>query len=499
MVTKDRSVFAKYTDPQTFAKIVEYDTVSQMWQRCINEYAELPAIVEDDKQYTYAQLEEDAALLRGCLGTTPKRVAIYCPNSYDFVKAFMASATAGHVALVLPPQLPAMAVLQICKGYGIQVLLYHPAMEEAVAQVKAGLPELQALCTNLCTGEKLPLQACSAKTPCVVMFTGGTTGKSKGALLSNGAVMQGVVNGCYGYQDVFFQRYLLVLPFSHVFGLIRNMLTVLYTGGNLCICKNNADMFKLAAGFKPQILVAVPAMAEMALSLSKKFGRMMLGDEMKYIICGAAAVAPYLVKEYAQYGITLFPGYGLTETANLVSGNPECQTHPASVGIPYPNQELRFVDGELWLKGKNLFEGYMGPVEEQSFEDGWFKTGDLAHLDEDGFLYITGRIKEIIVLSNGENISPAEVEAHFNELDFVQDSQVFEDADGSLALEIVPRMAVLAGMEDAQAYMLEELKQVNNLLPSYQRVNRIAVRDQDFERTPSMKIVRYKKCSGQDN
>ena len=239
--------------------------------------------------------------------------------------------------------------------------------------------------------------------------------------------------------------------------------------------------------------------AEMALTLSKKFGRNMLGEDMKYIICGAAAVAPYLIEEYRKLGITLFPGYGLTESANLVSGNPECAEKPESVGIPYPHQELRIENGELWLKGRNIMQGYIAEPEEASFEDGWFRTGDLVRLDEDGFLYITGRIKEVIVLPSGENISPAELEAKFNELTFVQDSQVFEDLTENgahiLALEIVPRATELAALgENPNEAMLEKLHEVNAALPSYARVSRIVIRDSDFARTPSMKIVRYRKC-----
>ncbi len=499
MITQNRNVFAKYTDAETFERIVEMDSVSEMWQRCLSDYPSLPAIVDEGKEYSYEAVEADAAALRACIangaGAEKKRIALYCPNSYDFVKAFIAIVTAGHTAVVLPPQLPAMAVFGITAQYGVDTLLYAPALEANIAEVRAKLPHVRLIATDTACEEKLPLVPCAASVPCVIMFTGGTTGKSKGALLSNGAVMQGVVNGCYGYPDVFHQRYLLILPFSHVFGLIRSLLTVLYTGGTVCICRNNADMFRDAAAFRPQILVSVPAVVEMALALSKKFGRMMLGADMKYIICGAAAVAPYLIKEYAALGITLFPGYGLTESANLVSGNPECQAKPESVGIPYPNQELRFENGELWLKGKNLFSEYLGIDQNETFEDGWFKTGDLAHLDEDGFLYITGRIKEIIVLSNGENISPAEVEAHFNKLSFVRDSQVFEDEDGTLALEVLPREAEIAaiGAEDPKAYMTEQLKAANRQLPPYQRVNRIAIRDTDFDRTPAMKIIRYKK------
>ncbi len=497
MKTQDRSVFSQYTDPETFSRIVEMDSVSELWARCVHDYADLPAILDNGETHSYARLEEDAAALRYALAADRKpsgrRIALLAPNSYAFVKAFLAITTSGHTAVILPPQLPDMAVMGICAQYGCDTLLYAEALSAKTAPVKEKLPHVRCLAIEApVTGTRAAI-SCAAETPCAILFTGGTTGKSKGALLSNRAVMQGVVNGCYGYREVFHQRYLLILPFSHVFGLIRSLLTVLYTGGSLFICRNNADLFRDAAAFAPEILVAVPAMAEMALALSKKFGRNMLGPSLKYIICGAAAVAPYLVCEYASLGVTLFPGYGLTESANLVSGNPESLTRPDSVGIPYPNQELKFVDGELWIKGKNLFDGYPAS-EEAAFEDGWFKTGDLAHLDEDGFLYITGRTKEIIVLANGENISPAELEAEFCKLSFVRDSLVSETEDGGLLLEVTLRDAEMAKLtsDDPRAYVLAELSRINNTLPSHCRVNRIELRDTDFARTPSMKIVRNK-------
>ena len=156
------------------------------------------------------------------------------------------------------------------------------------------------------------------------------------------------------------------------------------------------------------------------------------------------------------------------------------------------------MDGELWLRGKNMMDGYVGGDENGFDEEGWFHTGDLVRQDESGLLYITGRIKEIIVLSNGENISPAELEGHFNALPFIQDSQVFETVtDGGrhiLALEVVPRQTVLAKLpvENPKRFIIGELEKVNQSLPSFQRVTRITVRDSDFARSPSMKIVRYK-------
>lgn len=496
-----RELFRKYTDAETFSKIKDYDTVSEMWLNCVKEYADNTAIVDNGSSYSFTQLEADTADFRASLKADDAiRVGIYAANSYDFVKAYLAVVTMGYTAVILPAQLDAMTVFGCCMKFGINKLVYQPELKDNTAIVAAKRPDIELVSIDAKSGKSENAVITSGKTPCVVMFTGGTTGKSKGALLNNAAVMQGTVNGCYGYKDVFNQRYLLVLPLSHVFGLIRNLMTSLYTGSALYICRNNKDMFKDIAVFRPTIMVMVPALAEMAMTLSKKFGKNMLGDDLKSIICGAANVPPYLIGEYDKMGIALLGGYGLTESANLVSGNPESLSKPESVGIPYPNQELRFENGELWLKGKNMMDGYIGE-EEDAYEDDWFKTGDLVKMDDDGFLYITGRIKEIIILSNGENVSPAEVEAKFNALDVIMDSQVFEDIaeNGShiLALEVVPRATEIAklGLENPGEYITKELEKVNNSLLPYQRVSKITIRDKDFERTPSMKIVRYKKCN----
>ncbi|MBQ1684909.1 MAG: AMP-binding protein [Clostridia bacterium] len=494
--------FRRYTNAETFDKIVDYGTITAMWKHCAEEYSELTAIEFDGEKYSYKTLDDDAAALRSAIrgaGVQPlERVALIAANSYDFVRAYLAVVTAGCTAVVLPAHLDETAVFGCMMKLGAKALVYQPALEQKTAFAKQRIPRAAFIPADAKGESAVPVYEAAEADPCMIMFTGGTTGKSKGALLNHGAVMQGTVNGCYGYEQVFFHRMLLVLPLSHVFGLIRNLLAALYTGSTLFICKNNQDMFRDIAAFRPTMLVVVPALAEMALMLSKKFGRNMLGPDMKYIICGAAAVAPYLVGEYGKMGIALFPGYGLTESANLVSGNPECAERPDSVGLPYPNQELRIQNGELLLRGRNMLDCYVGE-DEQAWQDGWFHTGDLARFDDDGFLYITGRIKEVIVLDNGENISPAELEARFNALDFIQDSQVFEDVDEGgrhfLALEVVPRMTELASLGENPMKAIEDaLWEVNSKQLPAERVSRIVIRDKDFERSPSMKILRYKKC-----
>ena len=314
------NVFARYTSPETFAKITDYTCVNQMWQEAAANFRDNVALV-DEQAYTFGQLDEMVASFRGLLaqkGVKPGDVVgMYLPNCVEFAKAYLAITTMGACAVLLPPHLDNMTVFGCSMKFGMKALVYGGALEEKLDIVKMKNPTLPLIEGGENGTQQLPGVDCPGPAVCTVLFTGGTTGKSKGAKLSHQAVMEGVKNGCYGVWDVFEQRYLLVLPLTHVFGLIRNLLTSLRTGSTLFICKNNKDMFRDIAVFKPTIMVLVPALAEMALNLSKQFGRNMLGESMKTIICGAAAVAPYLVTEYQKLGITLLPGYGLTESANL--------------------------------------------------------------------------------------------------------------------------------------------------------------------------------------
>lgn len=496
-IKADNHSFDKYTDIASLAKIKVYRNVTAMWENCMKHYADKPA-VSDIENLTYGQIDSKVASFRGVLAENGVKegdfVGMQIPNSADFVKSYLAITTLGAVAVLLPPQLDAKTVFgcsMMC-GPKFKALVYSEETKQNTEIVKSQKPDVPLIAVSS-EGTAVPAVDVEPEVPCCVVFTGGTTGRSKGVLLSHLAVMTGARNGCYGCHDIFGEKYFLVLPLTHVFGLIRNLMTCLLTGSSIFICRNTQDMFKQIPVFKPTIMVLVPALAELALNISKQFGKNMLGPDLKYIICGAAVVSPYLVKEYAAMGISLFPGYGLTESANLVSGNPESAKKPEAVGYLYPDMQVRIENGELWLKGPNMLTCYIGNPEENeaAFSDGWFKTGDLVRFDEEGMLYITGRTKEIIVLPNGENVSPAEIETRFNEIDAVQDSLVYEE-NGKLVLEVFPRSVILKknGITDTEGYLKKEIDRVNAKLLPYQRISKIVIRDKDFVRSPSMKILR---------
>lgn len=501
MARIEKNLFVDYTAPNVFDSLKVIETMGEL-MLMVKEYGNKTAVIDGEASYSFAELDKRAGSFRAILRENGIKkgdaVGVLCPNSFDYIAVSMAIMSYGGVAVLLPVQLDDKTVFGCSMKFGMSALVYSPALKEKTGVAAKMNPALKLIASDTDTDDYEAIADIKPEDGAAVVFTGGTTGQSKGALLSHRALAQGTRNGCYGYGDPMDQRYFLVLPLTHIFGFVRNMLTALYTNSTLYICKDLKNMFREMPVYKPTLLVTVPALAEMALNVTKMMSPIVLGGELKTMICGAAVVYPYLAKEYEKLGVTLCAGYGMTETANLVSGNPETMTYPESVGYMYEGQDYKIVDGELLLKGANLFTEYYRDPEANAAafdEEGYFKTGDLVRFDEDGRLYIVGRCKEIIVLSNGENISPAELETKFCELDCIQDALIYLDRSSGmeqLVLEVLPRTSVLKekGIEDAEAYCTEQLWEVNKTLYDYQKINKIIIRKEDFARTPAMKIKR---------
>ena len=279
---------------------------------------------------------------------------------------------------------------------------------------------------------------------------------------------------------------------------IAGMAGCFYSGNLLFTAEDmKATIGKLPV-IKPTLLVIVPGICDILSGLVKMYGPQFLGGELRMIISGAANVPPRLVDIFTKLGVEFCFGYGLTETANLTSANADAVRKPTSIGRIYPGQETKLVDGELLVKGDNVFSGYYkDPVRtaEAFTEDGWFRTGDLCRFDDEGFLYITGRIKNLIILPNGENVSPESLEEPFYADPCVRDAMVKEDdLNGAkvIAIEILPFMPAFDGKtpEEIHAYMQALVDKVNATLPTTHRIIKMTVRTEDFKRTGSMKVAR---------
>ncbi len=490
---QENSAFAPYMDAADCARIQRPETIAALVAK-FTEYGAHEAAAWTNETRSYGELASDIARTRGYLVSQGlsggARVGLLMMNDYHFLRLFYALTTLGCVAVPFMINTPPDALKALIQKSELSAFVYGAPFQPLIEGLSASAPALRFLAAADCgLGESAPADpALTADTPAVILYTSGTTGRPKGAVLSHGALMRGAYNGCFGYRDVFFQRYYALIPFAHVFGLVRCLLTAHLTGSLLYLCLDMKAFIRDLPAAQPTIMVLVPALAELLYSVGKGYGMQALGGRLRLIIAGGAPVSPMLMQRFSDLGVTVAPGYGLTETANLVSGNPDSGRKPDSVGLIYADQEYRLAGGELWLRGDNLMLGYFNdPVETAAaMQDGFFRTGDLARVDEEGYLYITGRIKNLIILANGENVSPEELENLVCALPIVKDCLVKEDKNDFgvpvIAAEVFADAAAAKaqGLQDVQSAVEAGIQAINRKLPSYKQIVKITLTDHDF-------------------
>ena len=475
-------------------------TVPEYLESIARRWADRPALSDDNVTLTYAEMCSRIARRRALLNSLGlkkgDKVAIFEKTSIDAVEMFLAATSAGYIGIMLPGQLPAPAVVGCCAKFGVSVL----AIRDEFKEMAAGAP-CKVISSSAMADEEAPVAKVDKEDPAAIFFTGGTTGAPKGAILPHRSLMRGTYNGVFAPGSQFWgYKLICFLPLSHVFGLIRSTMSTLMAGGHWYA----AEDMKAAVGkipvIRPEVLVLVPGLCEILLGLTKVYGPQFLGS-VKTIIAGAAVVPPRLQVEFHKLGITLHAGYGMTEGANFTTANADVDKYPESVGKVYPGQETKVVDGELWIKGDNVFIGYYGQPEETAktlTPDGWLKTGDLVRFDENGYMYIVGRIKNVIILPNGENVSPESIEEHFYRCPALRDCLVSEEmVDGApvIAIDILPVPQAFEGKSDEEIYAFFKklVDDVNATLPTTHRVAKMTIRKEDFKRTGSLKVSRNQK------
>ncbi len=471
-------------------------TVNGLLDFAVEHYADMPAISDGKTTYTYKELCERVAERRGYLKSLHfnkgDRIAVFSPNTLDAMELYLAIVTSGYVSVMLPTQLNNLALMGLCKKFDVSAVFYDKSLE-AVAKTSG----IEAYTTDFIQADALPYANVTKDTICSICLTGGTTGTPKGAIMTHGAIMRGAFNGCFISGGVLHQKYIAILPLSHIFGLVKGFLSSLYTGGLIFECREVKQAFGLIPVLKPTTLVLVPGMAEIIINLTRLKGRE-YSASIKTMIIGAAPVPPKLMKAIDDLGIQVLAGYGLTEGSNLTAGNKNVMSNPDSMGMIYPEQQYKVVDGELRIMGDNLMLGYWddeAATKEAFDEDGWLKTGDLVSVDENGYICITGRIKNLIILPNGENVSPEELEEIFYKSAYVKDCLVKEDElNGKkvIGIEFLPDPETFKDMNenDISDTFRQLVADTNKSLPTYKQISKISIRKEDFKHTNAMKIAR---------
>lgn len=468
---------------------------------------------------TYAQLKQDSdrfGRVLEMLGEQGGHVAITGMTSYPWLVAYLGTVNASGVAVPLDVSLPAEEMCELIDRSDAAVLVLDEIRADVAAIARERCPKLRYLISMqkessdekaLSFGQLMreAKGVCQARPKpdelCTIMFTSGTTGKSKGVMLTHRNLAENAT--CLDMKIPKRTVVLSVLPIHHAYCLTMDFLKGMSLGSIICLNDSLMRVTKNIRLFAPNMILMVPLMIEtMAKKLEDAAGlpaglvkKEVFGEQFHTICSGGAYLNPAYIDLFAQYGITILQGYGMTECAPVISTTVSWDIRKDAVGQLLPNCEAKTVDEELWVRGSSVMAGYykMPQETEQTLtKDGWLRTGDLGYVDKDGFVYLTGRKKNLIITKNGENVSPEEIENKIGEHRLVQEILVREK-EGVIEAEIFPdyEYAKKKEITDISAILQGVIDAYNQSAPAYKRVYRMKVRETEFEKTPSKKIKRY--------
>ena len=457
-------------------------------------------------------------------------IAIIGENSYEWLIAFLAVLTSGNVAVPVDKELPASEVEWLLQKADVGAAFVSKTYIDLVQEIKdlkvRTLKELLDAAKE--EDENYQLYQPESEELACIFFTSGTSGRSKGVMLSHGNIAA-EINECCRLFDPEGRSALAVLPFHHAFGLIVAILMAYNYNVSIFLNKSLKRVKEDLALSKPELIMLVPMFVEVFYKQIrdgiKKSGKTkkvekgvrlsnfllklgidkrrsffkeiqdVFGGKVKYIICGGAHLDPFYVKTFRDFGIEILNGYGATECSPCVAINRNHFKRDGSVGPVIRGTQVKISpEGEVQFKGTVVMKGYYKDPENtrEALQDGWYSTGDLGYVDKDGFLFLTGRKKNLIILSNGENISPEELENDLNLDPAVNEVLVYEK-DNKIVAEIFPEEGFMGNTEYFQSLM----EKVNAGRPAYKRIARVELRDTEFIKNTTKKIVRYKNIPQQ--
>lgn len=554
-------------------------TVQEILLTSAHIFADRPAFKVKHKKggeyhdITYRQFKEDVDAFGTYLiskGLDGKKIGLIGANSYQWTVAYFAILSGVGILVPLDKDLKKDEINNLAKRANIAALVHTKKYSEyiedldfelwvktTVYQDASKAEDPQYMLWMIEEGKKLLKQGntdfIDKKTEpdafASLLFTSGTTGTPKGVMLSNENLVFSVLAPSRIVDIKEGDVSLSILPAHHTFESTINMLTIFFQGGSIAFCEGLKYVLKNIQEAGVSVMVGVPLIVEsiysriwkqaragkkdkilkrliklnrrlMALGIDKRrtlFKSVYdkFGGRLRLFIVGAAAIEPNASRGFMDLGFDLCQGYGLTETAPLISGVPEFERKQAykkagSCGpvVPYGEIKINAPDadgiGEIIYRGPNVMLGYYEMPEETEnvIKDGWFYTGDLGFLDKEGWLYITGRSKNVIVTKTGKNIYPEELEVLINQIPEVKESMVYaKEEDGGndyiVAVQILPEMEIIVenmgkDLSEKEIFEMftEKINEINNSLPNYKRVRNIQVREKDFIRTTTKKIKR---------
>ena len=379
----------------------------------------------------------------------------------------------------------------------------------------------------------------------IMLFTSGTTNEPKAVMLSQKNICSNIQDLASWVQLGTKDTMLSFLPIHHTFECTVTFLFGFYSGATIAFCDGLKYIQKNLAEYKVSVFVAVPLVLETMykkiqkaindqgktklintmlkisklllkckIDIRKKVFKQILdnfGGNLRVVFYGSAPMNKDTIIGFNNFGIDLIQGYGLTETSPVVSAESDKEKRPGSIGLALPSLNVKISnpdengEGEITVKGPSVMLGYYNNEEEnkKALKDGWFYTGDYGYIDKDGFIWITGRKKDIIVLRNGKNVYPQEIEFLINKLPYVKESLVYQrernSTDTMLCAKIVYDEDILKETfgekteKEYKALIFEDIKEINKTLPVFKHVKSISITTKELVKTTTQKVKRYEE------
>lgn len=498
------------------------------------------------------------------LGLKGKRIAIIGKNRYEWIVSYLATVNGVGIVVPLDKGLPEAEVESSLIRSKTDCIIFEESYTEMIQNIKnAGNTNIKEyICMDkqenftsleelIEKGNKLlkegnrefldsPINPTEMS---IILFTSGTTSMSKAVMLSHKNIASNIyaMTKCEDLRST--DTNIAFLPFHHTFGC-TGILMFLSLGATNVFCDGLRHIQKNLVEYEVSTFVCVPLLIEsiykkiwqeiektnqtkkvkFGIALSKMLLKIgidirpklfkpitsKLGGKIRMIISGASGIDPQVADGFRDFGIYVAQGYGLTETSPVLAAENVKYYKKGSTGLPMPGVEIKIDNpneqgiGEIKAKGPNVMLGYYENEEETNkvLKDGWFYTGDLGYMDKDGFLYITGRKKNVIVLKNGKNVYPEELEVLIGNLPYVKENMVFgkeKDDDLVVSAKIVYNQDYMKDnypdktQEDIEKIIWEDIKEINKTMPNYKHIKNIIVTDQEMIKTTTAKIKRYEE------
>lgn len=495
------------------------------------------------QKITFAQFAEDVRNLGTYfygLGIQNQKIAVIGENSYEWIVTYFAAVNGSNTIVPLDKELAYGEVINLLGSSDSCALIYADSKTKIAEKCKEAeglqvqhyinmteFPDLLKKGAELrAAGEtRFETETVDNDRVCAIIYTSGTTGSPKGVMLSHANL---------AYDIVFSIRNLdvpkdtvVVLPMNHTMGMMAGVLCQIHLGYAVYINNSLKTVLKDIQTAKPHHISVVPLFVEtfykniwknvekqgkaellkkmikisnglrkVGIDLRRVFFKSVLdafGGNLEMIISGGAPIDDQYSQGFEDLGIQLINGYGITECSPIVATNRTQYYRWGSVGVAVPGIEVKILDpdekgeGEICVKGVTVMKGYYKNPEatEEAFVDGWFKTGDIGSMDDGGFIYITGRKKNMILLSNGKNVYPEEIETLVLRLEGVNEALVY-GAENYIGVEIY---AEDPAMQDS---IRQGVDAINETLPTFKRLREVKFRDNEFEKTTTKKIKRFK-------